>query len=56
MTLYKIEMDAIGDYQVRMTDADGDRWRVVISFPTWRQAQEWIDGRATSQHDTPPER
>ena len=55
MESYSIETDGMGGYQVRVTGPDDDVGHIAIQFPTWRQAREWIDGRALGQEALPPE-
>jgi hypothetical protein len=45
METYAIETDANGEYEVRVIAADGRDSRIAGRFPTWRQAQEWIDAQ-----------
>jgi hypothetical protein len=49
METFSIETDGMGGYQVRVNDSEVGGGHIVGSFPTWRHASEWIDGRTTGQ-------
>ena len=44
MDKYAIEIDQYGAYQVRVTKTDG-RVEIIPGFPTWSDAQGWINQR-----------
>jgi hypothetical protein len=43
MEKHAIEADGRGGYQVRFSGADGDSYRVIAGFPTWKSAYDWLD-------------
>ena len=45
MDTYSVESDGNGGFQVRATRRGSDEERMVGSFPTWRQARDWIDNQ-----------
>ena len=48
MDTYAIELDQYGAYQVRVTKPDGGV-EIVPGFPTWSDAQGWINVRVRRQ-------
>jgi hypothetical protein len=42
MDIYAIELDGYGAYEVRST-APGRATRTISGFPTWSDAQRWIN-------------
>ena len=43
MDTYAIEADAYGAYQVRVTKPDGNNHEIIPGFPTWSDAQRWVN-------------
>jgi hypothetical protein len=53
METYSIEADGAGGYAVRVTTPDDLRGHIVITFPTWRQARDWVAERTWAEHPVP---
>jgi hypothetical protein len=43
---YSIETDGHGGFDVWASSPDRAERHVVVNFPTWRQARDWVDGRS----------
>jgi len=45
MDAYSIETDSDGGFRVRAVTRAGGRSEIVASFPTEREAREWMDNQ-----------
>jgi hypothetical protein len=48
---YSVEIDAYGAYQVRITRPDKRNDEIIPGFPTWSDAQRWINARLREAGD-----
>ena len=55
MATYAIETDAYGAYQVIVTKPDEGRPEIIPGFPTWSDAQRWINERLRDEGDSTQE-
>jgi hypothetical protein len=42
---FQIETDGNGGFQVRVTTNEDDEGHIAVTFPTYRQALDWIEDR-----------
>lgn len=52
MDTYSIETNSDGGYEVRVAETVDQKSQIVGSFPTYREAQEWIDAQTQIEMKT----
>jgi hypothetical protein len=50
METFSIEAGEHGGFAVTVTTPDDPLGHIVISFPTWRQARDWVAERTWTGH------